>query len=92
MNSNARERGIALDLARSAAVALFSIGEEPVLRTYDEDALGTRMDRTSSTSLVIPKTTALGFGGLLSKEPKGPGTRVASKSPWHRAAYRRKAG
>jgi hypothetical protein len=39
MNSNARERGVALDLARRAVVAMLSTGAEPGVWPYDEDAL-----------------------------------------------------
>jgi hypothetical protein len=39
VNSNARENVIALDLARRAAVAMFSIGAESRVWSYDEDAL-----------------------------------------------------
>lgn len=39
MNENPREKAIALDCARRAALALFSIGEQRLAWPYDEDAL-----------------------------------------------------
>jgi hypothetical protein len=39
MNENPREKAIALGFARSAALALFSTGEQRLAWPYDEDAL-----------------------------------------------------
>jgi hypothetical protein len=39
INENSREKTIALDFARSAALALFAVGAEPIVCPYDEDAL-----------------------------------------------------
>jgi hypothetical protein len=39
MNENPREKAIALDFARRAALALFSTGEQRLAWPYDEDAL-----------------------------------------------------
>jgi CheB methylesterase len=39
MNENPREKAIALDFARRAALALFSTGEQGLAWPYDEDAL-----------------------------------------------------
>src|ERR1700681_2597679 len=39
MNENPREKAIALDFARRAALAIFSIGEQRLAWPYDEDAL-----------------------------------------------------
>jgi hypothetical protein len=39
VDSNATERGVALDLARRAVVAMLSMGAEPGVWPYDEDAL-----------------------------------------------------
>src|SRR5580700_8957930 len=39
MNENPREKAIALDFARRAALATFSTGPERVVWPYDEDAL-----------------------------------------------------
>ena len=39
MNENPREKAIALDFARRAALALFSTGEQRLAWLYDEDAL-----------------------------------------------------
>ena len=39
MNENPREKAIALDFARRAALALFSTGEDRLAWPYDEDAL-----------------------------------------------------
>jgi hypothetical protein len=39
INENPREKAIALDFARRAALAIFSTGADPVAWPYDEDAL-----------------------------------------------------
>ena len=39
VNENSREKVIALDFARRAALALFALGGEPIVWPYDEDAL-----------------------------------------------------
>jgi hypothetical protein len=39
MNENLREKAIALDFARRAALALFALGAEPIVYPYDEEAL-----------------------------------------------------
>jgi hypothetical protein len=39
MNENPREKAVALDFARRAALALFSTGEQRLAWPYDEDAL-----------------------------------------------------
>jgi hypothetical protein len=39
MNRNLREKAIVLDLARRAALALFSSGEQRLALPHDEDAL-----------------------------------------------------
>jgi len=39
INENSREKAIALDFARSAALAIFSTGVEPIVWPYDEEAL-----------------------------------------------------
>jgi hypothetical protein len=38
-NENPREKAIALDFARRAALALFALGEEQIVYPYDEEAL-----------------------------------------------------
>jgi hypothetical protein len=38
-NENSREKAIALDFARRAALAIFSTGVEPIVWPYDEEAL-----------------------------------------------------
>ena len=38
-NENPREKAIALDLARNAALAIFSTGADLIVWPYDEDAL-----------------------------------------------------
>jgi hypothetical protein len=39
INENSREKAIALDFARRAALAIFSTGVEPIVWPYDEEAL-----------------------------------------------------
>ena len=39
INENLREKAIALDFARRAAIAIFSTGVEPIVWPYDEEAL-----------------------------------------------------
>jgi hypothetical protein len=39
INENLREKAIALDFARRAALALFAFGAEPIVGSYDEEAL-----------------------------------------------------
>jgi hypothetical protein len=39
LNGESREKAIALDFARRAALAIFSAGAEPIVWPYDEDAL-----------------------------------------------------
>jgi hypothetical protein len=39
INENPREKAIALDFARKAALAIFSTGADPIIWPYDEDAL-----------------------------------------------------
>jgi hypothetical protein len=39
INENPREKAIALDFARRAALALFALGAEPIVCPYDEEAL-----------------------------------------------------
>jgi hypothetical protein len=39
INDNSREKAIALDFARRAALAIFSTGVEPIVWPYDEEAL-----------------------------------------------------
>jgi hypothetical protein len=39
INENPREKTIALDFARKAALAIFSTGADPIIWPYDEDAL-----------------------------------------------------
>jgi hypothetical protein len=39
INENTREKAIALDFERRAALAIFSAGADPIVWPYDEDAL-----------------------------------------------------